>query len=177
MKTKNIILIFAISLFFVSSCGIMNKTNNKDYFTSHDENFKVNFPGTPSKEESNVETDAGTIPMVTYMYEGSNSAYMIACADYPMEIIKASELYELLEGAKGGYLGNLGLTVTKENNKSDLDGVPGVYFEAEGGGYYTVVQDYLLENRLYQIAILRLDRAPTQKEINDFIKSFEFLEK
>ena len=199
-------MLFALTMFLLVSCEGNKKTNKEgnneegtnteevennneetaevntnnvkaETFTSEDGSFKINFPGKPSKDESPVQTELGNLEMVTYMYEEGMSAYMVAYSDYPEAAIKASEPYELLEGAKGGYLGNIGLTVTKENNKSELDGVPGIYFEAEGGGYYTAVQDYLLENRLYQIAILRLDRAPNQKEIDDFIKSFEFLDK
>ncbi len=166
--TNKILILFILSIFIISSC-----TDNR--FVSEDGSFKINFPGEPSKEESPVETELGVLEMVTYMYEEGKSAYMVAYSDYPAAAIEAAEPYDLLDGAKGGYVGNIGLELKKEDNKSELDGVPGIYFEAEGGGYYTAVQDYLLDNRLYQVAILRLDRAPTEKEIEAFIKSFEFI--
>lgn len=203
-KVSLFTMIFALSMFLMVSCGGGEKNNDESHdtndettevanddtnesdtemntsnskmkeFTSDDGSFSINFPGTPTKDESPVQTELGSLDMVTYMYEEGMSAYMVAYSDYPEVATEASDPYDLLEGAKGGYVGNIGLEIKKEE-KSELDGKPGIYFEAEGGGYYTVVQDYLDDNRLYQIAILRMDRNPSEKEIEDFIKTFKFL--
>lgn len=146
---------------------------NYNYF-EEDPAFRINFNGEhPSKEVSPVETAIGTINMTTYMVEdGSSIVYMVAISDYPEEYMGLATDDDLLKSVKEGYVGNMNLNVTTEKQVSHK-GNNGIYFEASGGGYYTEVADYLVENRLYQIAILRTDRASTQKEIQDFIFSFE----
>lgn len=149
------------------------KSNDKNYFND-DPNFKINYFGiTPSKTETPVETAVGTINMTSYMYEKSTEeVYMVAISAFPNEYMKSSNRDELLESTKGGYCNNLNLTVTK-SNKISINSYQGIYFEAEQkGNYYSAVSDYLVDNVLYQIAILRTDRMPTQKEINEFIFSF-----
>lgn len=159
-------LLFSLSLLTVSA---------QKYFKTEDGGFKIKFPGEPEREEQNVPTDVGDISMISYMYEESNEAvYMVAYSDYPEEYTKDADAYELLNSAKGGFLGNLGMEVSVDE-QNELNGYKGVYFEANGGGYYTVVQDYMRDNRLYQIAILRLDRMLTEKEVDGFTKTFKFL--
>ncbi len=156
----------------------VNTTEVKDeLFTSDDGSFKINFHKKPKKSIEAVDTDAGKIDMVTYMCEEEMFICMVAYSDYPSSITDATEPYALLEKGKGGFIGNMGLEITKENNKSDLGEVPGIYFEAAGNGYFSVAQEFLQGNRLYQIAILRGDRAPNEKEIDEFVKSFELTDK
>lgn len=149
------------------------KENSINYFND-DPNFKINFFGiTPSKTETPVETALGTINMTSYMYEKSTEeVYMVAISAFPEAYMKSSDIDELLENTKNGFCNNLNLTVTKSNRIS-IDSYPGIYFEAEQkGSYHSAVSDYLIGNVLYQIAILRADRMPTQKEIDEFIFSF-----
>ncbi len=149
------------------------KSNDINYFND-DPNFKINYFGiTPSKTETPVETAVGTINMTSYMYEKSKEeVYMVAISAFPKEYMNTANSDELLESTKGGFCNNLNLTVTKSKIIS-INSYNGIYFEAEQkGNYYSAVSDYLVDNVLYQIAILRTDRIPTQKEINDYIFSF-----
>lgn len=149
------------------------KSNDINYFND-DPNFKINYFGIiPSKTETPVETAVGTINMTSYMYEKTNEeVYMVAISAFPKEYMNTANSDELLESSKGGFCKNLNLTVTKSKTIS-INSYSGIYFEAEQkGNYYSAVSDYLVDNVLYQIAILRTDRMPTQKEINDFIFSF-----
>ena len=113
--------------------------------------------------------------MVTYMYaESDDIIYMLVYSDYPTEAVENSDPYVLLDVAKEGYVeGDMNLDISKEE-QNELSGNKGIYFEADGDNGYTAVQDYIVDNRLFQIAILRTDRAPTDKEIKDFIGSFKF---
>lgn len=158
---KAILLIFGICIFGLSF----------SQHTYHDSKFKINFPGEPSEKEQDVETAVGPITMYSLMYEGYNSAYMLAYSDYPSSFIKDGNKADLLDNAKGGFIGSLGIEVTYER-KISIKGHPGIYFKAEGSGYYCVMKDYLVNNRLYQIGILRADRFPTNKEIDDYINTF-----
>ena len=159
---------------FKLKSGSSNSKTNANLY-NNDPDFRINFFGkTPDREVSPVDTDLGVINMTTYMIEESSSeVYMVAIADYPKEYMSASDSKSMLNSAKDGYLGGQGFTVSSERNLS-IDGHSGIYFEASSNnGYYTAAADYLVENRLYQVVILRTDRAPTQSEIQNYIFSFE----
>ncbi|MCF6365253.1 MAG: hypothetical protein L3J35_03530 [Bacteroidales bacterium] len=149
------------------------KSNDINYFND-DPDFKINFFGvTPSKTETPVETALGTINMTTYMYEkSSDEIYMVAISAFPEKYIAASNTNDLLESTKGGFCSNLNLEVIN-SRKVSINSHEGIYFEAvDTGNYYSTVIDYLVNNVLFQIAILRTDRMPTDEEIDNFIFSF-----
>ncbi len=198
-KTSLFSVLFALSMFLLVSCGGGSTTNDEsnndedvttedvttedevvetdnkiEKFISEDGSFKVNFMGTPEKEETTDETEAGIIKTVTYIFEGKSSAYMVAYSDYPEIVIEASTPSDMLNRVKEEYINKLGFVIKKEEEK-ELNGVPGNYFEASIDEYHSVVQDYLVKNRLYRIAILSADNFPTDVEIEGFIKSFEFV--
>ncbi len=158
-----------------------NHTSDNKYIEFKDEKgvFKIDFPYAPKKEETPMKTELGEVQMISYSYDGGNYAYMMMYSDYHNLDVQKSKPYEMLENAKAGYIGNMSLTVTK-SFKNELNDNPGIYFEAEGEvegeKIHTVVQDYLVGKRLYQIAILRLDRPITEEEIKLYIKSFELLD-
>ena len=158
---------------FIYSLRLKNKQSYK-YFTD-DPNFKINFFGiSPVKSVKPVETAIGTIDMTTYMYEkNAELIYMVALSDYPKQYISGSSSGQLLQSTKDGFVGNMNLSVTHEESVSHK-GYPGLFFKASGGpGYYSEVIDYLVDSRLYQVAILRTDRASTEEEIKEFLFSFE----
>jgi len=134
--------------------------------------YQIVFPDEPTENQQTVETAVGDIIMYSVMYEGTEAVYMLAYSDYPEQHIKNSNSTDLLNNAKGGFIGNLGLEVTFENEIS-IKGNPGIYFKGEGNSYYAVMKDYLVKNRLYQIGILRVDKYANEKEIDGFINTFK----
>jgi len=181
MDMKTTISIFISMIFFMTvqaqipkiPGSASGKSNDKSYFND-DPNFKINFFGiTPSKTETPVETALGTINMTTYMYEkSSEEIYMVAISAFPEKYIASSNTSDLLESTKGGFCSNLNLEVINSKNVT-INSHEGIYFEAaDTGNYYSVVIDYLVDNVLFQIAILRTDRMPTDDEIDNFIFSF-----
>lgn len=189
------ILFFGLSIIF--SCGSSdnqkdnettdtenvksdNKTEkenkkDKDLFTSEDKSFKIKFPGNPQLTKEPVETELGKIEMYTYMYEHSaTKVYMVAYSDYPKAAIEAGDKDMMLDGAKSGFLKKLSLKIDEEKD-IEIDGNQGLYFKAQGSGFYAVMKDYLVENRLYQVGILSQGSYPSDKEIDEFLNSFELL--
>lgn len=149
-----------------------NNNTSKAYLLDLDA-FSIEFAQEPKKSTQPIQTAVGNVDMITFMYEESmDVAYMLAYIDYPEDAVKGSDPYTMLDGAKTGYTGNLGLTVSKEE-KNEIKGNEGVYFEASNDELHSTVQDFLVKNRLYQIAILRADRAPTSSEVESFIKTFK----
>jgi hypothetical protein len=144
-------------------------------FVDEDGFFSIKFPGEPTVESQNVPTEVGDIEMVTFMYEKSaTEVYMVAYSDYPSALIEMSDPAELLQGAKDGALGTYGATISEES-EVEMDGNPGMMFKANSDSYYVTYEIYLVDNRLYQIVILKDGSYPSEDDYNTFIKSFTLL--
>jgi hypothetical protein len=131
--------------------------------------FSITFPYEPSKEVKDIETEnAGTVQLTTYMYEDSTTAWMIAYSEYPADYMQQEGL---LDNAENGFISSLEMEVTDEWAIT-RDQYNGICFYAEGSSTYCIVKDYIVGNRLYQIAILQSDFYPSQVDIDQFVNSF-----
>jgi hypothetical protein len=175
----SLILFFSITAYSQKQPDVPDQTNNNSNNNSNatgyfkdDPDFIINFFGqTPSKNDQNVDTDAGKTLMTTYMYqEGETVIYMLAKAVYPPNSVMGDPDARL-EKSISGFTGSLKLTVT-EKKDIRLGTYPGKIFKASSDSYFNATADYLVKNVLYQIAVLRTDRMPTEKEVQDFIYSF-----
>ncbi|MBN2756820.1 MAG: hypothetical protein JXR51_06540 [Bacteroidales bacterium] len=185
--TKIVIYISILFLFFSNKLFNNNSTYNlnsdkqnstiilqKKYY-SPEGDFKIMFPGEPTVKKSDVPTEVGTIKMYQYMYEQTpTKIYMVAFSDYPSKYMEASKSYEMLQNAKGGFINSLKITV-KEENAVKIRNHPGIMFKASDDGIYVVMRDYLVNNRLFQIGIMQQDYQISEKDIEDFIYSFELV--
>ncbi len=143
-------------------------------FESADGHFKIFFQGAPTISDETVPTEVGNIEMKTFMYEKSiTEAFMVAYSDYPSALIELSDPQTLLQGGKDGALGSLGISTLDEEREIELDGNPGLYFKGNNSSYYVVYEVYLVDNRLYQVAILRDGSYPSQEDVDSFIGTFE----
>ncbi len=199
MKKINFFVITAlfISSLFIVSCDesadqevdaqadeIMDALNDamddntvSDKFHSVDGKFKVNFSGTPEVTYDTIPIeDVGTIEMYMFMYEKSvTEAEMIAYSDYPSDLVNDSSPDEMLQGAKEGAVSNLGAIITEEKeimyNKHK-----GLEFKANSTQFYINYKIFLVNNRLYQIAIMRDGSYASQENVDKFFNSFELIE-
>lgn len=199
MKITKLFTFFALSIFILASCGgpsvndelndalndLQEDLENVDVddaldaegsaFTSDAGKFTINFPGTPTEETQSVPTEVGNIEMVTFMYEKSaTEVYMVAYSDYPSALIELSNAKDLLGGAKDGALGTYGATVSTEKDIT-IDGNPGMFFKANSDSYYVTYEIYLVDNRLYQIVILKDGAYASESDYNKFTKTFKLL--
>ena len=106
------------------------------------------------------------------MNEDANSAHMLSFANYPEKHIKKTGSQALPENVKEGFIGKLGINVVEEKEIS-INNYVGIYFKASGNGLFCVIKNYIVNNRLYQIGILRSDRYPSDYEIRSYIDSFK----
>lgn len=149
-----------------------------DKFKSVDGKFAIRFAGNPQETNQKIPTAVGDIELHMFMYEKSiTEAYVVGYSDYPSEVVKVSNPSEMLQGAKGGVLTNLGATLTEEN-KVNVQGNEGLEFKAKSAtsNIHLVYKIFLKGNRLYQIGILRDGSFPTAEGIQEFIGSFELTE-
>jgi len=177
MKTILIILIVCISFNIEAQvdepkAATQSKTSSTSNYFNDDPFFRINFKSQPTKTANDIETAVGTVKMVTYMVEEPTVAYMIAYSTYPSNHITANNTQTMLDNAVGGFIGNLQMTLIDQKEIS-LQGNKGVLFKASSDLYYAIVADYLVNNTLFQIGIMRSDGFPTQNEVNDFIYTFE----
>jgi len=201
MKKINFFVIaaFFFGAFFVTSCNepsdedvqaktdeIMDILNDavdeaddntaSDKYYSEDGRFKVNFSGTPEVSNESVPTEVGNIEMYMFMYEKSiTEAEMIAYSDYPSDLVAASNTDDMLQGAKEGAVGNLGATITAEKEIT-YGKYKGLEFKANSTQFYVNYKIFLVNNRLYQIAIMRDGSYASQENVDKFFNSFELIE-
>lgn len=178
------IFILVLSAFFLTTVNYYSLKEGKSEsgvsivkdegkFTSKKGKFKIQFPGEPVESKETVDTDAGKIDMVTYMYEqGTSKVFMVAYSDYPADMISSNDSKDLLKGAKEGFTGNLQLTIDFEEFFM-IDGFQGLYFKASNSSYYTAVKQILVNNRLFQVGILSAEGEVSVNDIQDFLETFE----
>ena len=143
-----------------------------------DGHVKIDFlGGSPTDNVSTLPTEVGDVEMHMFMYEKSvTKAFMVAYCDYPSEMINESEGAQgLLQGAKNGALTNLGITEPEQEKIIELDSHPGLFFTGSNGQYYVTYEVYLVNNRLYQVAILRDGSYASKEDVKGFIGSFELI--
>lgn len=137
--------------------------------------FTVVFPGEPDYSVEDVETAVGTLKMHTYLYEQSeNAAYMVAYIDYPEDMVEESDNDVLLDAALEGALGSWGINAEKAKKETTWhSGYKGVFTKESSGDTYTAYEVLLVDNRLYQIAILQYGKPISKKALSSFYDSFE----
>ncbi len=188
MKKQFVILqVLTIVMFLAVGCGkktsenttndTTQTTESSNKFTTEEGNFRIAFPGEPTISSEKVPTDVGDIEMHMYMYEkGIDEAYMVASSDYPKELVDAGDKDEMLQGSKEGVVSNINATIEDEK-KVEIEGHPGLSFKAKGPEFSTVYKLFMINNRLYQIGILRAKDYPTDADTKSFIDSFELIRK
>ena len=180
---KHVFLVLATAIIAVTSSysfgmSTIGEKGDDSLFVSEEGKFSVDFLGaTPGFSSTNVDTDVGSIVLNMYMYEkGEDQAFMVAYCDYPPEMVDESDgAIGLLEGAKNGALGNLNIESPETENDIELDGHQGMSFSANNGEFFVTYEIYLVGNRLYQIAILRLGEYASKKDKKTFMKSFQLI--
>lgn len=157
------------------STGTEDKTAEPEIvkYRSDAGNFAIAFQGTPEVTTEEVPTEVGSIMVTMYMYEKSRKeVHIVGHSDYPSAIVEASDPMVMLNGAKEGVTGNLKATPTDEKTSS-FQGHKALEFRASGSGYNLAYKLILVNNRLFQIGIMKETDEVTQAEVDSFIGSFE----
>jgi len=133
----------------------------------------VDFPAKPTVETSEVPTDLGTIDMYTYMHEvSSEEVYMVAYSDYGKANLEGMDPYDLLEGGKEGALESLGVTNIYDEKEFKRNGNPALSFKGDNGTYYVRYVMLMVEDRLYQIAVLKIGSYSTDLSAERFLNKY-----
>lgn len=166
MKTK--VVIFLILFLSVNTLLIAQKP-----YISKEGKFTIAFAKAPEVSSTPVETAVGTIDMYMFTHEESTAAAnMLAYCDYPLSMVNENEPYLTLQNAVDGFISDLQLTVEKTEKLKFGKSYSAIQVKAKSDVFFVVLKDIMVKNRLYQIAIMRSDRYPTEAEIKKFIGSF-----
>ncbi len=176
------IIVIAVSLMFMSEgvaseiadLGRLTLIEGAKKFKDVEGKFEIKFAGTPTITSDEVDTDLGKIQMKSFMYEiTSEEVQMVAYNDYPKDMITEDSRAEMLEGGKSGALSSLGIENLDVDEEITLGKNKGIRFEGNNGTYYVKYNMYLIENRLYQVAILKTESYPDKSTSDAFFKSFK----
>ena len=146
-----------------------------EMYESEDGRFKVNFlGGTPEITTQSVPTELGDIEITMFLYEKSiTEAYIIGYNDYPSAIVEAGSTADMLAGGKEGVINSMGVTQLDLEEEVSIDGHSRLHFKGVAKTMHIEYQMYLVENRLYQIGVIRDGSYVTQDKVDTFFGTFE----
>lgn len=142
---------------------------------SKDGNFTINFPGKPELSSQMVDLGEtyGEIEMFMYMYQaGPSEIYMVAYADYPDAVFQDIKKDALLKSTADGFFGSYGDVKYKKKKDVKIDGHPGLSHQASVDNYYFFYDVYIVNNRLFQVAIVNDGKYVGSKDSKAFLGSF-----
>ena len=168
---KRIVCLLLLALLLLSGCDEAEK--EWATFTSEDGGFSILFPGKPEEQIESVSTAIGTIETEFFIVEQKDRAYSLNYADYPKEIIAASDAGSMLDGAGMGAVSNVNGELLDEKEIT-LDGYPGreIRIEVKEDDIIIHARFYLVENRLYVVQAVSKSEASTP-DIDKFLDSFQ----
>jgi len=147
-------------------------------FSNEDGGFSIQMPGTPQQSSVIEPTEVGDILIEMFMYEESvTKIYIVGYNDYPSELFAdatAKETRQTLDDVLMGATSAVGLDIVEEEKMLDLDGVMGKMIKAKSStnGYHAHYKAYMVNNRLYQIGIIRDGSYPMDEKSEKFFGSF-----
>ncbi len=185
MKNLRILSILAFfSVFMACNSSLENakdsNANNetekfKNYFVSENENFRINFPTKPIRNAEIMTIDGLQTEIIDYTLSLDSYVYTVAVSPQNTTNITTDDDYtQLLISLKDGFCTDMQLIV-EEEKEIRLNGNKGIFFKANSAKYYSAVANYIVKDKVYQIAILTSTGKIEQKKIDDFIFTFKLL--
>lgn len=134
--------------------------------------FQASYPGEPSLQKKDVDTQAGKFELRTYTTQVGGVALFIGVCDYG-DAASARNPDSLLEGAKNGALMNSSSHI-KSEKKIMLGTNHGLEYEAESDSAHFTARIYMVGTTLYQTLVM----FPLGKPYDDasrFLDSFQLI--
>jgi hypothetical protein len=144
-------------------------------FSSPEGAFSVSIPEIPTGRKQTVRTPLGDLEEYRYVLEPAGGSYAVAHLDFPAERMQGKDPLTLLDDSTASL-------VSAAQGKQDdlrriaLNGQPGREVRFEGsGGSVTVARLYLVNRRLYQVAVTGTGDFASSAEAEAFLRSFHFV--
>jgi hypothetical protein len=144
-------------------------------FSSPEGAFSVSIPEIPAGRKQMVLTPLGERDEFRHTLDVDGGTYAVAYLDFPAERMQGKDPLTLLDDATG-------VLVSAAQGKQDglrriaLNGQPGREVRFQGsGGSVTVARLYLVDRRLYQVAVTGTGDFASSAEAEAFLRSFNFV--
>ncbi len=147
-------------------------------YRSSGEDFQINFPSQPKVSSSMISSNQGQIELNTLSVDFSvTKAYWASYSDYPSAFIGMKPAYQVLTDARQYIVEHLGSgTVFEVLSDTLRQDYPALRFRARDGHFHAVYELILVENRLYQLGVLRDGKYPQAADYDRFFDSFQLLD-
>lgn len=148
-------------------------------FSDEDGRFSVKMPGQPQRTSQIEPTEVGNIMIEMFMYEESaTKIYIVGYNDYPSELFEDAtdeEISQTLDDVLMGATSAIGLDIVDERKELDLDGVMGKMIKAKSStnAFHAHYKAYMVNNRLYQVGMIRDGSYPMDEKSQTFFDSFK----
>jgi hypothetical protein len=169
--------VLATAVVALSACAASIATEPTEFpFTSTEGRFSVVFPGDPDTGVTAADDAGGTRKVTSMMASRGSDDFGVTWSDFPASFL-ASGALPVLEGVRDKVLADAKATLDT-SDEIELDGHPGLAVKAtvpEGatkGEYH--VRFYLVQNRIYEVLVIRNDPEADDTPVLDFFDSFTF---
>lgn len=175
---KSLPLLFAV--LFVSTTAVADEWQETK---SQEGNFRVLMPGETNYLPQDVDgADGRKIKLHVFAVETEDGAlaWLTFYNDYTEEHVRDTGATTILRNSQKGALESANATLTKES-EIVLGEHPGREFrftgESDGQPYRGVWRLYLVNNRLYQLGLIAVDKPLPEESVAKYFGSFELLRK
>jgi hypothetical protein len=163
-------ILFAAALCFAPA--ICAQTADWKSYSYPAEGFQASYPTLPTVEKKDVETEAGTFELRSYVAEAGDVALLIGVCDFGQKA-PGSGPDSMLQGAKNGLLMNSNSHLTREQ-KITLGSYHGLEFEAESDSAHVTVRFYMVGTTLYE-ALVNYPLSKPYDQTAKFLDSFQLI--
>lgn len=145
-------------------------------FLSKEGRFSVLFPDSPSVKNKTINSpEVGQIRLTQFFYEREKTqAWLVSYSDYPKQMIRLGSNERLLKGIRNQILQSLGSRAINPLTLKLADTYEGIGFEAYSPTQKMdiIYRIYLVDNRVYQLAMFSSIGKFSEKTIDAFMDSF-----
>lgn len=173
MSARYRVLIAALLMLLIATLACAPATAEPKVFTSESGKFSIAFPGDPKEQTQSVPTAVGDVALTMYTVDNGDSAYLAGFADYPSDMVAASDPETMLDGGRDGAINNIDGTLLTEKHIT-ISGNPGreLKVQSKDGKNVLYGRFYLVDARLYQIMVVTSPTGLDQATIDSFLDSF-----
>ena len=159
------------------------KTLYEANYTNEAGRYKCYFPNgyKPVEEADVVKSPDGNLTVYSVTYETDVLQFSVRYCDYPQKVMKKFSKQEIMMNVITGFFRNMDLNVTKQDSTELFDGYPSLMTMGQknnaevNGSMYVYRKDLMVDNRLYQVGVIRLDHYPESTDFEQFIYTFKIL--
>jgi hypothetical protein len=145
-------------------------------FRSEEGRFRVKMPDRPKREVLTLETQTSRVAHTTFTVEKGPFIWLVDYADFPLASVDQRNSSAFLNQARDELLRESAATLRHEKSLN-FKGYPGLEITLDIAGGEACVRFYLVKNRLYQLAVTRLNILSTSNApMRKFLESFELIE-